>query len=206
MQKLLCFSIILGCLVGLSFTARAADKTCAEISRSQYSAPFTLSSLKARFLRGHNMIRSKYGVGNVVWDNTLARYAQEWANYLKKNKQCGIQHRTGAMMKKRYGENLAFNWTSKRLQKGHFDSSPEKVTTSWAKECKDYNNDQGSCKSGAVCGHFTQVVWKDTKKIGCGVAVCEDQGHAEVWVCNYDPPGNITQIDRSGKKLPLKPY
>ncbi|HXW52659.1 MAG TPA: CAP domain-containing protein [Myxococcota bacterium] len=192
--------------MSLAVSAAPADKICADISRSQYSAPFSLASLKTRFLRAHNGIRHKYGVPEVKWDNGLARYAQEWANYLKKNKQCNIQHRTGAMMKKRYGENLGFNWTSKRLAHGHFDGSPEKVTMSWAKECKDFSLDRGSCKSNAVCGHFTQVVWKDTKKIGCGVAVCEGQGHAEVWVCNYDPPGNVIKTDGTGKRLPLKPF
>jgi hypothetical protein len=38
-----------------------------------------------------------------------------------------------------------------------------------------------------VCGHYTQIVWRNTKSVGCAVA--RGKG-VEVWVCNYDPPGN----------------
>ena len=37
-------------------------------------------------------------------------------------------------------------------------------------------------------GHFTQVVWAATERVGCGVAQCNGM---DVWVCNYDPPGNL---------------
>jgi len=36
-------------------------------------------------------------------------------------------------------------------------------------------------------GHYTQVIWKNTTEVGCGVAR-SNQG--EIWVCNYNPPGN----------------
>jgi hypothetical protein len=36
-------------------------------------------------------------------------------------------------------------------------------------------------------GHYTQLVWRDTKEVGGGLAT----GHgADFLVCNYDPPGN----------------
>jgi hypothetical protein len=37
-------------------------------------------------------------------------------------------------------------------------------------------------------GHFTQLVWVGTQRLGCGVAQCADM---DVWVCRYDPPGNV---------------
>lgn len=39
-------------------------------------------------------------------------------------------------------------------------------------------------------GHFTQVVWKDSKQLGVGVAK-NNRGQIFV-VCNYNPPGNYT--------------
>ena len=38
-----------------------------------------------------------------------------------------------------------------------------------------------------MCGHYTQVVWRKSLRVGCGMATC---GATEVWVCNYDPAGN----------------
>ena len=37
-------------------------------------------------------------------------------------------------------------------------------------------------------GHFTQLVWKGSTQIGCGVASC---GGQNFWVCRYSPPGNF---------------
>lgn len=31
-----------------------------------------------------------------------------------------------------------------------------------------------SCKPGKMCGHYTQMVWKTSTKVGCAYAVCED--------------------------------
>jgi PadR family transcriptional regulator len=42
-----------------------------------------------------------------------------------------------------------------------------------------------SCRG--VCGHYTQIVWSNTREVGCGVA---RDSNREVWVCNYNPPGN----------------
>jgi pathogenesis-related protein 1 len=53
-------------------------------------------------------------------------------------------------------------------------------------------------KSSNGCGHFTQVVWRATGELGCGVATCAGGGrHREVWVCNYRQQGNI---------IGMKPY
>lgn len=38
-------------------------------------------------------------------------------------------------------------------------------------------------------GHFTQVVWKNTKNLGVGVAFANN-GNKAIVVANYFPPGN----------------
>jgi len=49
----------------------------------------------------------------------------------------------------------------------------------------NYNYKTNRCKG--MCGHYTQIVWRDTKELGCGVA---RGGDREIWVCDYSPPGN----------------
>ena len=51
----------------------------------------------------------------------------------------------------------------------------------------DYNNPGFSPETG----HFTQVVWKGTTEIGCGFTTGCSPGYANVWVCQYSPPGNF---------------
>ena len=113
----------------------------------------------------HNKVREKVGSPGLVWSNELEQYAQQWANHLAGDKR----------------------WSSGT--RGEQQVSPAQVVQSWAGEEADYFYSTNSCKSGKVCGHFTQVVWKQTKSVGCGRAVCPDKSH--IWVCNYDPPGNL---------------
>jgi hypothetical protein len=41
-------------------------------------------------------------------------------------------------------------------------------------------------------GHFTQVVWRDTTKVGCATVDCRGST-LQMWytVCNYYPPGKL---------------
>ena len=148
------------------------------------SADFSTSAI----VESHNVWREAVGVKEkLVYSNELAASAQDWANKLKKNNQCKMQHSAA----NGYGENLywasAINWSDgrKELQK----VTPKQVVDSWGNEKADYDYVSNRCKPGKMCGHYTQVVWKDTRKVGCAVAVCEDT-RQQVWVCQYKPAGN----------------
>ena len=66
----------------------------------------------------------------------------------------------------------------------------------WVSESTDYDLASNTCKPGKICGHYTQVVWRDTRQVGCASVVCNSnspfQGHPQwrIWVCDYAPPGN----------------
>ncbi len=121
----------------------------------------------------HNKYRGELNIPDLVWDEQVAAYAQEWAENLKKQ-GCSLRHRAP----NKYGENIA--WASGK------NLTTSEVVKMWYDEVQYYNYATNSCKK--VCGHYTQVVWKKSKRLGCGVASC---GNSEVWVCNYDPPGNF---------------
>jgi hypothetical protein len=56
----------------------------------------------------------------------------------------------------------------------------------WYDEVKDY--DFNAARFGMNTGHFTQVVWKGTTELGCGIAL----GRSWIYgVCHYGPPGNV---------------
>ncbi|MQL74780.1 hypothetical protein Taro_007146 [Colocasia esculenta] len=59
----------------------------------------------------------------------------------------------------------------------------------WENEKQYYDYASNSCIGEQVCRHYTQVVWADTKRVGCGHAKC-DNG-VDIVVCNYDPSGNV---------------
>ncbi|MCW5212657.1 hypothetical protein VU04_07075 [Desulfobulbus sp. TB] len=151
----------------------------------EYTVPQEKGSVDpAAITAAHNKWRSQVGAPGLTWSEDLTNVAQDWANTLKRN-GCGFYH----SMKKGYGENLfmasPLMWSDGRreLQK----ISPEQVTDSWGNEVKDYNYADNSCTG--VCGHYTQVVWKETKEVGCAKAVCGDK--SQIWVCSYSPAGNM---------------
>jgi hypothetical protein len=65
-----------------------------------------------------------------------------------------------------YGENIFMTWTS-----GLIDPPKGNVAVdSWYSEKKDYLFGLPNPPNFFQVGHFTQVVWVDTKQLGCGVA------------------------------------
>ena len=129
--------------------------------------------VSSAFVDRHNFYRSEVGVSNIVWSEELVASAQAWADELGKN--CKFQHSSGS-----YGENI---WKG---TEGVF--SIDDVVDSWGSEKADYDYDTNTCNSGVVCGHYTQIVWANSTKVGCGVVTCDG---FDTWVCQYDSPGNF---------------
>ncbi|MBZ5582638.1 MAG: Fis family transcriptional regulator [Acidobacteriia bacterium] len=130
-------------------------------------APFAREMLAA-----HNAVRARLKLPPLAWSDRLADWAQSWAEALV------YKHEFVHRPRNPYGENL-FEVTGGR-------STPDEVVGVWAAEASAYDAKANACR--AMCGHYTQIVWRDTRRVGCAVARGPD---LQVWVCNYDPPGNI---------------
>jgi hypothetical protein len=61
------------------------------------------------------------------------------------------------------------------------------ATTSWYNEIKQYNFKHGGFTMET--GHFTQLVWKDSKNLGVGIAT--SRGGKTYVVAQYSPSGNM---------------
>jgi pathogenesis-related protein 1 len=124
-------------------------------------------------LKQHNEIRAKLGSPELVWNCDLANKAQEWAA------RGVFEHRTTSL-----GENL-FVYTNAAIPVGT-------AIGTWMSEQPSWNNATGTCAAGKECGHYTQIVWKKTLRIGCGVNRTLTGNWKVMLVCNYDPAGNVT--------------
>ena len=135
----------------------------------------------------HNGYRLQEHDVPLVWSDEIAVYAQEWAEYLRDNYGCELQHRSWLdMAEEPYGENL-YGATAWGMALG---TTPQAVVDAWWSEIEFYDYATNGCTG--VCGHYTQVMWKGSTEVGCGMAVCDEGANAQsdVWVCNYNPPGN----------------
>jgi hypothetical protein len=61
----------------------------------------------------------------------------------------------------------------------------------WASEATHYHYATNSCDPGATCGHYTQVVWRATQRLGCALGRCPGLTFASAIVCDYGPGGNV---------------
>ncbi|MQL84965.1 hypothetical protein Taro_017486 [Colocasia esculenta] len=87
---------------------------------------------------------------------------------------CQLKHSGGP-----YGENLFVGWGR--------ELSAADAGKAWVDERQHYNCRSNSCASRQVCGHYTQVVWSSSTRIGCARVKCSNGG---IFItCNYSPPG-----------------
>ncbi|CDP02944.1 unnamed protein product [Coffea canephora] len=127
-----------------------------------------------QFLATQNAARAALRMRPLVWDANLARYAQSYAN--QRRFDCALRHSDGP-----YGENIF--WGSGT------GWSPAQAAAAWVVEKKWYNYWSNSCALGQECGHYTQIVWRQTTRIGCARVTCFG-GRGVFMTCNYNPPGN----------------
>lgn len=62
------------------------------------------------------------------------------------------------------------------------------MTDAWYNELNDPGYTYGDEFSEGT-GHFTQLVWASSERIGCGIGM-NDRGTGFYGVANYDPAGN----------------
>ncbi|MBL7990862.1 MAG: hypothetical protein JNN25_05455 [Candidatus Kapabacteria bacterium] len=134
-----------------------------------------------RIVDYHNTVRKEVGAPPVEWSPELAAFAQEWANYIAAN-GCAMQHRPiSGKWAQKYGENVF--WGAGKAY------TVIDAAQSWYGEKKFWKGGKLSNRNWSKSGHYTQMVWAATMKIGVGKAVCKNG--ATIIVANYDPRGNM---------------
>jgi len=124
-------------------------------------------------LKAHNEYRKKHKVPKLTLSDDLCQVAQAWANKIAANDK--MEHSENG-----YGENV--HWTSAN------DTDGKSPVDHWYSEVKDFKF-SGDLDYQRGTGHFTQVVWKDTKELGIAKATGKNGG--TYVVANYNPAGNF---------------
>ncbi|XP_051143312.1 pathogenesis-related protein PR-1-like [Andrographis paniculata] len=132
------------------------------------------AAAQQQFLARQNAARSVLNLPPLVWDQTVAGYARRYAG--RRRRDCALRHSDGP-----YGENI-FWGSGDRWTAGQ-------ATAAWVAERRGYDHRTNRCAAGRQCGHYTQIVWKESRRVGCARVVCGG-GKGVFITCNYDPPGN----------------
>jgi len=126
----------------------------------------------------HNAERTPLGIQKLTWSEDLAKVALSWAKNLA-NKG-SLSHSSGRV---HIGENVSYTGTK--------TNSLARLLDMWMSEKqyyqhKPYPNCSNTGDKGDV-GHYTQVIWRDTTEVGCGLAT---QNGKDFLVCQYKTSGN----------------
>ncbi|XP_065156530.1 CRISP/Allergen/PR-1-like [Atheta coriaria] len=106
------------------------------------------------------------------------------------SKTCKMQHVIASDNRWRHvGQNLFISWNSVKS----CDQNWAEAIRYWYTEYKLYKYPN---RPSAATGHYTQLVWHDSSKIGCDFICFYDSTkpqypYARLYTCNYGPGGNI---------------
>lgn len=120
------------------------------------------------------------------WSSAAAAVAEAWAA------RCEYRHNPGRGER---GENIAATAPAG-------GRSARGVVDLWASEAPFYDLASNTCdeanpaNEAGTCGHYTQLVWRDTTLVGCARRTCTTGSPFagfptwDFWICDYAPPGN----------------
>ncbi|KAM4615361.1 GLIPR1-like protein 1 [Polymixia lowei] len=127
----------------------------------------------------------------MTWDEGLAVTARAWA------RNCDFRHNVHLRDVRRM--HPTFPSVGENIWAGHPASSftVKSAVDLWVGENKSYAYRENRCSR--VCGHYTQVVWAGSYKVGCSVQFCPNgvdetsfnNKEGAIFVCNYAPAGNV---------------
>ncbi|MDY7224774.1 CAP domain-containing protein [Hyalangium rubrum] len=188
----LALACLTGCLVACTAGAKEkrppAPSTPAKTAAPPRSTP-PPDAFARDMIEAHNQARAaakptpKPALPPLQWSAEAAKTAEAYAA------QCTFEHNPhrGTL-----GENLA------AASPGAWKT--QDVVKDWNAEAAHYNLSKNSCAPGKVCGHYTQLVWRNTTHVGCAKKTCTKNSPFgkefptwEFWVCNYAPPGNFVK-------------
>ncbi|KAL1289394.1 hypothetical protein AAHE18_20G055300 [Arachis hypogaea] len=138
-------------------------------------------NISVYYLYGQNAARADVGVKPLKWSKQLTRMAEKFLN--KHIIHC-LQGQLVARYSIYHGQNTA------RIPGFENLTAIHQAVEMWVEQKRYYDYESNSCIGGGnLCHSYTQVVWKDSKEIGCSRVTCRIGG--SLVACIYRPLGNV---------------
>jgi pathogenesis-related protein 1 len=136
----------------------------------------------------HNQVRAMVqttpALPFLTWNASLAQTAAQWvAKCTDVEAPIGlVDHNAGRSDGHPYyvGENIFASGGA---------ATAQQAVQLWAQEASNYNYATNTCNG--ICGHYTQLVWRDTHEVGCALGNCPGLQFPSTIVCDYGPGGNV---------------
>jgi pathogenesis-related protein 1 len=152
--------------------------------------PPLLTGITAAHNQVRAMVVTSVPLPALVWEPALAATAAAWVAQCRDTQAPTglIDHNPNRSVGHPYyvGENI---YATSALPSS---TTAQQAVNMWAAERVNYNYATNTCAAGAVCGHYTQIVWRSTVKVGCAIGDCPNLRYRTSIVCNYGPGGNYS--------------
>jgi pathogenesis-related protein 1 len=140
----------------------------------------------------HNQIRAMVATATPLppleWDPALAATAAAWVAMCRDQEAPTglIDHNPNRSTGSPYyiGENAFGAGGAPAANSG------QQAVSLWASEGASYDYATNTCNGN--CGHYTQIVWRATLKLGCAVGDCPSLAYRTALICDYGPGGNTS--------------
>ncbi len=148
------------------------------------------------------------------WSDQLEAHARYWVE------KCSWKYPDLASRRERQLALLGLNIAAMATPEYDDENSPPNTAELyklWLRAQKYYDYDLNVCKEG-YCGHYLQLIWASTDRVGCERAYCKGAKGVlgkvgkgrHVLVCVYSPPGRFANEKpykrlESGDDFPLDP-
>jgi uncharacterized protein YkwD len=175
---------MIGAALLMMAMAAGSESRAVVFAAETYTAPAAREpqTFTRAMLEQHNRARAEQGLPPLAWNPALATAAAAYAAELAE--AGAFEHSDDDDDQ---GENL---WMGTR-QAYAFDE----MVAHWVSEKANFRRGApGMSATGDLSdvGHYTQIVWKDTREVGCGVASDDADDYL---VCRYYPAGNVEGED-----------
>jgi hypothetical protein len=171
----------IGCLLGSVLIVMSLVIAAPTLAQDRLRDPASLFLAQQVWLSAHNAARSQVVMATLAWDHDLERHALAWAANLAAR---GAFHHATDLQDSQQGENL---WRGT-----HSRFAPQDMISAWVAEQRYFRPgifpEVSSTGQWTHVGHYTQIIWPSTRKVGCAVA---SNSRDEVLVCRYAPAGNV---------------
>jgi pathogenesis-related protein 1 len=183
-----CVTTVAGLLPGATTTtSTTTPATTTTLGPTCSTEPAAFAGITAQ----HNATRASASpvpdppLDAFCWDDVVGGHAQAWAD------GCQFGHDPDLLALEE-GQNIF----AEAVGVGFPTTAAQDAEPAWAAEAVDYDYSTNTCS--AVCGHYTQIVWRSTQVVGCGIKNCTVNSpfgpSYPSWTlvaCNYKPPGNL---------------
>lgn len=175
-------SVVLGGAIGCGGGDADGDATDAVDSSDDTDGGGEPPEL-AGILAAHNQVRAAHGQAPLTWDPDLAAIAAAWVG------QCvDVTPPTGLVDHNDGRSDTYPEYVGENIYASSGTSDGPSAVASWASEEAEYDYATNTCTG--ICGHYTQIVWGSTTKVGCALGTCAGLTYSSTVVCDYAPGGN----------------